>query len=66
MSVLSSGSGASSQCRIVSWKMKRDDEADADRGEADDQARAELVQVLDERDAIAVLEATRQPGHVGC
>jgi hypothetical protein len=35
-------------------------EREGDRGQGDDQASAKLVEVLDERNAVAVGEATRQ------
>jgi hypothetical protein len=39
------------------------DERDHDGDDRDDQARAKLVEVLDERDAVLVLQTTREPRH---
>ena len=40
---------------------ERDDEGRRDRAQRDEEARAELVEVLDERGLLAVAEAPRQP-----
>ena len=41
----------------------RDDRRDEHRGQAEDDPRPQLVEVLDERRLLAVLKATRQTGH---
>ena len=58
---LSSGSGAVSHSMICSWNANVSEEHRDDRDERDDQPRAELVEVLDERRLLTVVETARQP-----
>ena len=63
ISAFPSGSGASSHSRMVSWKTNATTKPTPMAPSEMIRRVAELVEVLDERDAIAVLEATRQAGH---